>query len=121
MNETRKARIFRLVGTKNGSAACLVMALLALAGLSGARGMSANEVAAAPRQRLLVLPFDLYDYSLDRRPVTVVPLRRWARRPAGRGPAPGFFVSLSGQHECGGRASQSDRRTIAIRQSAAPA
>ena len=55
-----------------------MMSLLAVAGLSGVRDISAKGNAAAHRQRLLVLPFDLYDHSRDRRPVTVVPLRRWA-------------------------------------------
>ncbi len=61
-----------------------MMSLLAVAGLSAARGISARENPATHRQRLLVLPFDLYDYSLDRRPVTVVPLRRWAAGLAGQ-------------------------------------
>ena len=61
-----------------------MMSLLAVAGLSGVRDISAKGNAAAHRQRLLVLPFDLYDHSRDRRPVTVVPLRRWAAGLAGQ-------------------------------------
>ena len=38
---------------------------------------------AARRPTILVLPFDLFDYSLDRRAATVVPLHRWVAHLAG--------------------------------------
>ena len=38
---------------------------------------------AARRPTILVLPFDLFDYSLDRRAATVGPLHRWVAHLAG--------------------------------------
>ena len=54
-----------------------LITLLALAGLGvGHRAAAAGRVGA-PRMKILVLPFDLFDFSLDRRARTVVPLHRW--------------------------------------------
>lgn len=53
-----------------------LITVLALAGLGVAhRGAAAGRVDAS-RMKILVLPFDLFDFSLDRRARTVVPLHR---------------------------------------------
>ena len=62
------------------AAAALVALLLLALAAGGVRGASAKEAPAWHGRTILVLPFDLYDYSLDQRPATVVPLRRWASR-----------------------------------------
>ena len=41
---------------------------------------SAMAAVHARRRSILVLPFDLYDYSLDHRAATVLPLHRWVAR-----------------------------------------
>lgn len=71
------AAVSRRTASAAGAAAACAVMLLALVALGGASGVSAKE-APAWHGRILVLPFDLYDYSLDQRPETVVPLRRWA-------------------------------------------
>lgn len=65
-------------------AAGIAMLLLVLAGLAGAGPVSAKGAAAGHARTILVLPFDLYDFSLDHRPSTVKPLHRWVSELAGQ-------------------------------------
>ena len=67
-----------------GRATGLPAALAVLLGLIHIGGVAAAEVSTGQRPTILVLPFDLYDFSLDHRAATVVPLHRWAAQLAGR-------------------------------------
>lgn len=71
-------------GGAGAAAACVAAVLLLLTGPGAGRGVAAKEAAAGHARTILVLPFDLYDYSLDQRPVTVVPLHRWVSQLAGQ-------------------------------------
>lgn len=61
-----------------------VAAALVVLTLAAVHAGSARNALLTHSQRLLVLPFDLYDYSLDHRPQTVIPLHNWVAGLAGQ-------------------------------------
>ncbi len=84
MKNLPMARALRTARTACPAAACAIALLLALGAAAGAPAASAAQAATVRRQTILVLPFDLYDFSLDRRAQTVVPLHHWAAALAGQ-------------------------------------
>lgn len=83
-NEIDSGACLRAAGRMRAVAASFATLLVVLAGLAGAGRVSAREAAAGHALTILVLPFDLYDFSLDHRPSTVKPLHRWVSRLAGQ-------------------------------------
>lgn len=109
-NRTNTARGLRACTGTRRAVTGVALLLLALTGLSPSYSVAAQQVTAAHRRTILVLPFDLYDFSLDQRPVTVVPLRRWVAAFAGQ-------VSHQLRHDAalrvlGGRASAAAFRKV---------
>lgn len=84
MSNVREARLFWSEKAKRAVTVCFVVSLLPLAALGVACGVSAKNAAVKHRRTLVVLPFDLHNYSLDRRPETIAPLRHWTAELAGQ-------------------------------------
>lgn len=83
-NEIGTVASLPTVGGMRAAIAGIVMLLLVLAGTCGVGRASAKEAAAGRARTILILPFDLYDFSLDQRPATVGPLHRWVSALAGQ-------------------------------------
>lgn len=77
MSELNFAGSSRLRVCKRTLATTVAACIFALWALLGVQGVSAQAARSAHDKPVLIMPFDLYDYSLDHRPTTVEPLRRW--------------------------------------------
>ena len=63
--------------------ALMAAALLAFAAGAAPGYARSSSAPRTGRPTILVLPFDLFDYSLDQRAATVIPLHRWVAHLAG--------------------------------------